>query len=396
MNIAGWSNSRLDELGFVARGKSRHRPRNDPRLFGGPYPFVQTADIMAADPYISTYNQTLSEFGLAQSKLWPSNTLCITIAGANTAKTAIIKFGACFPDSVVGFQPDERKCDLYFVKYALDLMRDRFLAVTRGATQDNLSLDKLLSFLIAAPPVALQRKIGFILSSYDELLAVNKRRIAVLEEMAQRLFRHWIESSKTTPARLGSLVCFSKGRKPRETHSDQRDKDVPLLLIDALRGGAPAIFAAANGCVLAEPSDTIMVMDGGSSCEVAIGYAGAIGSTLGRFRPNDSAQLSPYLLYRYLEIRQEEFASKNIGAAIPHANKDYILNQEFPVFSADENLRFHQALEPLHFAIANLRRQSKVSRAARDLLLPKLISGEIDLEQAGRDAERIVRRVAAA
>ena len=396
MNIAGWSKCRLDELGFVARGKSRHRPRNDPRLFGGPYPFVQTADIMAADPYIATYNQTLSEFGLAQSKLWPPNTLCITIAGANTAKTAIIKFGACFPDSVVGFWPDERKSDLYFVKYALDLMRDRFLAVTRGATQDNLSLDKLLSFPIAAPPVVLQRKIGFILSSYDDLLAVNKQRIAALEEMAQRLFRHWIKGSKTTPARLSSLVSFSKGRKPRETHSDQQDKDVPLLLIDTLRGGVLAVFTAANGCVLAEPSDTIMVMDGGSSCEVAIGYTGAVGSTLGRFRPNDGAQLSPYLLYRYLEINREEFASKNVGAAIPHANKDYILNQEFPVFSADENLRFHQALEPLHLAISNLRRQSKVSRAARDLLLPKLISGEIDLEQAGRDAERTARRVAAA
>ena len=101
---------------------------------------------MAADPYITTYSQTYSEFGLQQSKMWKPGTLCMTIAGANTAKTAILKIEACFPDSVVGFIPDTSKSDLHFVKYSLDLMRDRFLSVSRGATQDNLSLNKLLSF----------------------------------------------------------------------------------------------------------------------------------------------------------------------------------------------------------------------------------------------------------
>lgn len=89
---------------------------------------------MAADPYIVTYNHTLSEFGLAQSRLWPANTLCITIAGANTARTAILKIGACFPDSIIGFRPTREKSNIHFVKYSLDLMKNRFLAITRGAT----------------------------------------------------------------------------------------------------------------------------------------------------------------------------------------------------------------------------------------------------------------------
>jgi type I restriction enzyme S subunit len=160
---AQWKLRRLDELGLVARGKSRHRPRNEARLYGGPYPFVQTAEVMSADPYITSYSQTYSEFGLQQSKIWPPDTLCMTIAGANTAKTAILKIKACFPDSIVGFIPDKSKADIHFVKYSLDLMRDRFLSVSRGATQDNLSLEKLLSFLIPAPGVGEQRRIGAIL-----------------------------------------------------------------------------------------------------------------------------------------------------------------------------------------------------------------------------------------
>ena len=191
MTKAEWKPSRLDELGFVGRGKSRHRPRNDARLYGGPYPFIQTAEIMEADPYITGYSQTYTEFGLQRSKLWPPNTLCMTIAGANTAETAILKFEACFPDSIVGFIPDEKKADLHFVKYSLDLMKDKFRAVTRGATQDNLSLDKLLSFPLPTPPLTVQRRIAGILSAYDELIENNQRRIKILEEMARSLYREW-------------------------------------------------------------------------------------------------------------------------------------------------------------------------------------------------------------
>ncbi|HVA65324.1 MAG TPA: restriction endonuclease subunit S [Elusimicrobiota bacterium] len=193
-----WQPRRLDELGVVGRGKSRHRPRNDARLYGGAHPFIQTADIMAADPYITAYSQTYSDFGLQQSKLWPPNTLCMTIAGANTAKTAILKFEACFPDSVVGFIPNEKEADLHFVKYSLDAMKVHFLAVSRGATQDNLSLDKLLSFPIHTPPLPIQKRIAGIISAYDDLIENNLRRIRILEAMARVLYREAMADSKST------------------------------------------------------------------------------------------------------------------------------------------------------------------------------------------------------
>ena len=95
----------LDQLGQVARGRSRHRPRDAAQLYGGPYPFVQTGDVKRANLYLSEYEKTYSETGLAQSKLWPAGTLCITIA-ANIADTAILGIDACFPDSVIGFTSD--------------------------------------------------------------------------------------------------------------------------------------------------------------------------------------------------------------------------------------------------------------------------------------------------
>ena len=117
-----WIPSKLDQLGFVGRGKSRHRPRDDAQLYGGPYPFFQTGDVKAANLVLTQHTQTYSEFGVSQSKVWEPGTLCITIA-ANIAETAILGVRGCFPDSVVSFVPDPCKADVRFVKYYIDTIK---------------------------------------------------------------------------------------------------------------------------------------------------------------------------------------------------------------------------------------------------------------------------------
>ena len=117
-----WELKSLDEIGFIGRGKSRHRPRNAEHLYGGEYPFVQTGDVKAANFKITEFSQTENEAGRAQSKLWKEGTLCITIA-ANIADTAILGIDACFPDSIIGFVPYEEKSDVRFVKYFFDIFR---------------------------------------------------------------------------------------------------------------------------------------------------------------------------------------------------------------------------------------------------------------------------------
>ncbi|MBD2504660.1 restriction endonuclease subunit S [Anabaena azotica] len=141
---------KLDEVGAIARGKSKHRPRNDPFLYGGKYPFIQTGDVKHSNLYITEYSQTYNEKGLSQSKLWPVGTLCITIA-ANIADTAILKFPACFPDSIIGFIPYKNKAEVRFIKYCLDTYKIQIQAISQGTTQDNLSVEKLLSLKFRIP-----------------------------------------------------------------------------------------------------------------------------------------------------------------------------------------------------------------------------------------------------
>lgn len=110
-----WESKTIKDLNIIGRGKSKHCPRNDVRLYGTEYPFVKTSDIKHAGLFLKTYSQAYSEFGLKQSKLWPRGTLCITIA-ANIAETTILDIEACFPDSIIGFTPDSTKSEVVFIK----------------------------------------------------------------------------------------------------------------------------------------------------------------------------------------------------------------------------------------------------------------------------------------
>jgi type I restriction enzyme S subunit len=197
-----WEGKTLDELGFVGRGKSRHRPRNAAHLYGGEYPLIQTGDVQSADFYINKYTQTYSDAGLSQSKLWPKNTLCISIVGANTAASAILRFDACFPDSVIGFIPKKGISDVRFVKYSLELLRFHLKSISEGTARENLSLEKILAVKIPMPSFEYQTKIASILSAYDDLIENNLKRIKLLEELGQRTYEDWFVKFRVNGERL--------------------------------------------------------------------------------------------------------------------------------------------------------------------------------------------------
>jgi type I restriction enzyme, S subunit len=144
---AQWLYSRLENLGDLGRGKSKHRPRNDPKLFGGKYPFIQTGDVKAAIHIISGYSQTYSDFGLQQSKLWPAGTLCITIA-ANIAETAFLGFDSCFPDSIVGFSAKKELVLLEYVDLFIKSVKARIEAYAPATAQKNINLDTLENLIV--------------------------------------------------------------------------------------------------------------------------------------------------------------------------------------------------------------------------------------------------------
>ncbi|EPB3849979.1 restriction endonuclease subunit S, partial [Escherichia coli] len=200
----GWHLVKLSDLGEVNRGKSKHRPRDAAVLYGGKYPFIQTGDVKASNGRITSFNQTYSDEGLKQSRLWPAGTMCITIA-ANIAETGILQFPACFPDSVIGFIADKSKCDVYFVEYMFRLLKSKIKAQANGSVQDNINLQTLERILFPIPDLDVQKNISKTLGAFDDLIIKNSNINETLEQMAQALFKSWFVDFEPVKAKMAVL-----------------------------------------------------------------------------------------------------------------------------------------------------------------------------------------------
>ena len=388
----GWKEVELEELGTIGRGKSRHRPRNADFLYGNEYPFVQTADVKAAEYKITSYSQMYSEAGLTQSKLWPINTLCITIA-ANIADSSILGIEACFPDSVLGFISDPLKSDVKFVKYLFDMLQIRIKQISQGAAQDNLSLEKIRTLRFTVPNVETQRKIATILSGYDDLIENNLKRIKILEEMAQQTYEEWfvrmrfpgyetaVMNEETglpegwEKVKLGEYLNFKKGKKVEELYESKEDGTEKVLLLDSLESGK-FNFTKIGKHELVKRGDILMLMDGARSSYVFQADSGIIGSTLAKV---DLKKIPSSFMFYYFQNNLEWLQINNTGAAIPHSNPKFIKSINFKLPVEKILLLWENFANPILDNIWNLKDQNQRLREARDLLLPRLMMGIVEV-----------------
>lgn len=191
----GWVWARFPELGEFGRGRSKHRPRNDPALFNPPiYPVVQTGEVARANGVIEEYHAKYSEVGLAQSRLWPRGTLCITIA-ANIADAAVLGFDACFPDSVVGFVPASciGRAD-YFLAF-METARSHLVEFAPATAQKNINLEILGALLIPVPPLAEMDRIVARVTEFRRLCAELRHRLAARQITQGHLAQALVETA---------------------------------------------------------------------------------------------------------------------------------------------------------------------------------------------------------
>lgn len=154
-----WQSARLKRHVKMIRGQFSHRPRNDPAFYDGPYPFIQTGSISAVDKFITEFTQTLNEDGLRISKLFPADTIVMTITGAKIAEVAVTAFEACFPDSIVGFVPDHY-VNRDYLYYLLVAMKSALLRAMVVTTQPNINYVQIGGNYIPLPPVREQELIA--------------------------------------------------------------------------------------------------------------------------------------------------------------------------------------------------------------------------------------------
>jgi type I restriction enzyme S subunit len=180
-----WVANEFGAVGSLDRGRSKHRPRNAPHLYGGPYPFIQTGDVANCRGYLRTHTQTYSEAGLAQSKLWPAGTLCITIA-ANIADTGILTYPACFPDSVVGFTPSDRVF-VEYIQYWLRFTQQQLERTAPEVAQKNINLQILRELRCPLPPLDLQQRFSTLVQGQERLRQKHREALRQADLLFQSL-----------------------------------------------------------------------------------------------------------------------------------------------------------------------------------------------------------------
>ena len=169
-----WKWVRLQEVGELSRGKSKHRPRNDNRLFeNGYFPFVQTGDVARANGLITEYTAKYNKFGIEQSRIWEKGTICLTIA-ANIGDVAILDFDACFPDSVVGFNAFSPISTNKYFLYGLMCYKTILDSMARSTAQKNINIEILSKIAFPLPPLAEQKR---IVEKIEELLPYTNQLV---------------------------------------------------------------------------------------------------------------------------------------------------------------------------------------------------------------------------
>ena len=241
-----WTAVTLESLAEVERGKFSVRPRNDPRYFGGEMPFIQTGDVTGSDVYLKGYTQTLNDDGIRVSKVFPADTILITIA-ANIGDTTITQYSVACPDSVVAIQPKQDKVNTIFLKNVIDLQKDNLDSQATQNAQKNINLQVLKPLKLIVPLKGEQTQIASFLSAVDEKISQLTQKLELLSQykqgMMQKLFSQQIrfkaddggEFAKWEDSKLGELTTLiTKGTTPSSLGEKYEESGINFIKIESL------------------------------------------------------------------------------------------------------------------------------------------------------------------
>lgn len=278
-----------------------------------------------------------------------------------------------------------------------------------GSAQAQITIDRLQRYELRIPPIPTQRKIAVILSAYDELIENNLRRIKILEEMAQNLYREWFvkfrfpghEKARFIDSPLGKIPeewevkrirefgNVITGKTPSKAKPDFYGEDVPFVKTPDMHGNMFILDVGERLSIAGAQSQAKKTIPAGSICVSCIGTIGVVSITTEDCQTNQ--QINSVVLMKeqfreflFLRLKDAKQTLENLGAngaTMGNVNKGKFESLE--VLTPYDNLiyHYHEFVAPLFSEVLVLSRKIYALRRTRDLLLPKLISGEVDVSQ---------------
>lgn len=280
-----------------------------------------------------------------------------------------------------------------------DFFRDQIRALTSGSAQPQLPIRDMRMIKIPVPPIEVQLRFAGVLSAYDDLIEVNQRRIAILEDMARRLFDEWFvrfrypghEAVPLTETELGmvpegwhqvtlpNVAGLTYGHPFKSAKFSQEPVGLPVVRIRDILSSSPSTFTAEqypSRCKIGD-GDILIGMDGSFHMNIWANGPALLNQRVVKIVPEQGVSL--YWLYLALVGPIKRLEQTIVGTTVAHLSARDLTNLKLLSPSAEVSAKAEQILDPIANQIQILRKQNKGLRASRDLLLPKLFSGEIDV-----------------
>ena len=404
MNV--WYRVIIGDLGQIITGATP--PTKKTEYYGTKYPFITPTDIETDSRIVQT-QRFLSQKGYEYNKnrLLPRNAVCVVCIGS-IGKVCMTSVPSVTNQQINSVVINQQKHDPYFVYYLLRTKAEVLRNVAGGVATPIVNKSTFANLEVSVPPLLTQRKIAAILSTYDDLIENNTRRIKILEDMAQTLYREWfvhfrfpghtdvpmVESPLGSIPEGWEIVAASeaifinpKTAVPRDTKKpfvpmkSATENSMLITDIEEKTGNSGAkfkngdtLFARITPCL--ENGRTGFVQFLSNDDEVAFGST--------EFIVLRSKTLNPYFVY--LLAQTHDFRENAIKSMSGATGRQRVLSQcfddHFLPNPCQEILdRFESTVAPLFRKVQNLSEKNTTLRQTRDLLLPKLLSGEIDVSE---------------
>ena len=415
--MAAWPKKRFGELADICRGASP-RPITDTKFSeGGTIPWVKIADATRSGKFIRDTAGHVNEFGASFSRYLPEGTILVAASGVTLGFTTILGIKGCAHDGWLILQ-NLRGLDRDFAYYYLKLIEAQFHNSSSGAAIQNINTDILRQTEIPCPPLSVQRRIASILSAYDELMENSQRRIRILEAMARALYREWFVHFRfpghekhlhvASPLgdipqgwevkQIGEVADTFRGRSYRSVDLAE-EGGLPFLNLKCLdrdggfrRSGLKRYTGEYKPSHVARKGDIVMGVTDMTQERRIVAHAALVPTLDKEFgiASMDLVRIEPKhpmpkaFLYSFLRCSSfaDEVKQHANGANVLHLAPERITDFRFPVPTVGLMHRFADFVAPTLEQMDALENKTENLRRTRDLLLPRLLSGQVELSTA--------------
>ena len=400
---------RISDIGTVITGKTPSS--KNPEHFGYDYPFITPTDI--GNGRIVHTERRISKEGQIKFRrqMLPPRSVCFVCIGTTIGKICMTTEESLTNQQINSVVVNSKRYDPFFIYYLLSTYANKIKNIAGGAAVPIVNKMSFESIELPVPSLPTQRKIAAILSAYEDLIENNLRRIKILEQMAQNFYREWFVKFRFPGHEKARFVDSPLGKVPEEWKVDTVENTFTIL-----GGGTPSKKVQGywdNGTInwysptdLTSARSMFMEHSGKQINELGLKKSSArlfpafsvmmtSRATLGVISinttdactnqgfitclPNECFPL--YTLYYWLTENVEHFISLGTGATFKEITKGVFKNIELIVPAQTIVSQFEDAVQPFVRQVFNLQRENTFLRRTQDLLLPNLISGDIDVSK---------------